>query len=112
MHCRLASHTFRQQLEEQQQALQFQHTNVRTPHWLGFFVQRPESHSQHHRRGQHRYNYADLPVFDIIFGTFRNPLHHYDVGFYPGSAYELPKMWLGRDISSPSAVKERALVLE
>lgn len=90
----------------------FQHTNVRTPHWLGFFVQRPESHSQHHRRGQHRYNYADLPVFDIIFGTFRNPLHHYDVGFYPGSAYELPKMWLGRDISSPSAVKERALVLE
>ena len=29
----------------------FQHTNIRTPQWLGYFVQRPESHSVHHGRG-------------------------------------------------------------
>ena len=51
----------------------FQHANVRTPRWLGYFVQRPESHSLHHERGVHRDNYSDLPVFDMLFGTFRNP---------------------------------------
>jgi sterol desaturase/sphingolipid hydroxylase (fatty acid hydroxylase superfamily) len=51
----------------------FQHTNVRTPQWLGYFVQRPESHSVHHGRGVHQYNHSDLPLFDILFGTFRNP---------------------------------------
>lgn len=87
----------------------FQHSNIRTPQWLGYLIQRPESHSQHHRRGEHRYNYADLPVFDLAFGTFRNPPRHHDVGFFPGSAYELPKMWLGRDMSSPRVLKERGL---
>ena len=51
----------------------FQHANVRTPRWLGYLVQRPESHTVHHARGIHRHNYADLPVFDLLFGTFRNP---------------------------------------
>ncbi len=51
----------------------FQHSNVRTPRWLGYIVQRPESHTVHHARGTHPYNYSDLPVFDLIFGTFRNP---------------------------------------
>ncbi len=47
--------------------------NIRTPQWLGYIVQRPESHSVHHGRGVHHYNYSDLPLFDILFGTFRNP---------------------------------------
>lgn len=51
----------------------FQHANVRTPHWLGWLVQRPESHAVHHARGVHAYNYADLPLWDIVFGTFRSP---------------------------------------
>jgi sterol desaturase/sphingolipid hydroxylase (fatty acid hydroxylase superfamily) len=51
----------------------FYHWNVRTPRWLGFLVQRPESHCVHHQRGQHAGNYADLPVWDMLFGTFRNP---------------------------------------
>ena len=51
----------------------FQHTNIRTPHWLGYLVQRPESHTIHHGRGLHKYNYSDLPVFDMLFGTFKNP---------------------------------------
>ncbi len=51
----------------------FQHWNVRTPQWLGYLIQRPESHCVHHRLGVHYYNYADLPLWDILFGTFRNP---------------------------------------
>ncbi|MCD6044397.1 MAG: Sterol desaturase, partial [Burkholderiales bacterium] len=42
----------------------FQHANIRTPHWLGYLIQRPESHGVHHGRGVHRYNYADLPLWD------------------------------------------------
>ncbi|WP_422011298.1 sterol desaturase family protein [Roseateles sp.] len=51
----------------------FQHWNIRTPRWLGYFIQRPESHCVHHRAGVHTYNFADLPLWDIVFGTFRNP---------------------------------------
>jgi hypothetical protein len=51
----------------------FEHANIRTPRWLGYLVQRPESHSIHHARGVHASNYADLPIYDILFGTFKNP---------------------------------------
>ena len=51
----------------------FYHWNVPTPYWIGFVVQRPESHCVHHQEGVHSYNYADLPLWDMLFGTFRNP---------------------------------------
>jgi sterol desaturase/sphingolipid hydroxylase (fatty acid hydroxylase superfamily) len=51
----------------------FQHVNIRTPRWLGFFVQRPESHCLHHEYEIHGRNYGDLPFWDILFGTFQNP---------------------------------------
>lgn len=50
-----------------------QHLNVRTPWALGVVFQRPEAHSLHHETGVHAYNYSDLPLWDILFGTFRNP---------------------------------------
>lgn len=53
----------------------FYHWNVRTPHGLGYVIQRPESHCVHHQEGLHSYNFADLPIWDIAFGTFRNPRH-------------------------------------
>jgi sterol desaturase/sphingolipid hydroxylase (fatty acid hydroxylase superfamily) len=49
------------------------HWNVRTPRWLGFVFQRPESHCVHHQLGRHSHNYSDLPVWDMLFGTFENP---------------------------------------
>lgn len=52
----------------------FYHWNVKTPYWLGFVFQRPESHCLHHEAGVHSFNYSDLPVWDMLFGTFRNPL--------------------------------------
>ena len=51
----------------------FYHWNVRTPYCLGYIVQRPESHCVHHERGVHNCNYADLPIWDILFRTFHNP---------------------------------------
>src|SRR4051812_28012146 len=51
----------------------FYHWNVRTPHWLGYWIQRPESHRVHHRRGHHTENYSDLPLWDFLFGTLDNP---------------------------------------
>jgi sterol desaturase/sphingolipid hydroxylase (fatty acid hydroxylase superfamily) len=51
----------------------FQHWNIRTPAWLGYLIQRPEAHCEHHRLGVHSYNYGDLPIWDLLFGTFRNP---------------------------------------
>lgn len=51
----------------------FYHWNVSTPYWLGFIFQRPESHCVHHQANIHHYNYSDLPLWDILFGTFKNP---------------------------------------
>jgi len=56
----------------------FQHFNVRTPRWLGWFIQRPEAHSLHHQRGVHAWNYSDLPLWDLLAGTFRNPADFID----------------------------------
>ena len=80
----------------------FQHANIRTPRWLGYLVQRPESHSHHHERGVHARNYSDLPVFDILFGTFHNPRGFaVENGFYPGASSRVPEMLLMRDVSCP-----------
>lgn len=51
----------------------FYHWNIRTPRWIGWIVQRPESHRVHHEYLHHRQNYADLPVWDFLFGTLKNP---------------------------------------
>jgi sterol desaturase/sphingolipid hydroxylase (fatty acid hydroxylase superfamily) len=78
----------------------FQHTNIRTPQWLGYIVQRPESHSVHHGRGVHQYNYSDLPLFDILFGTFRNSKEFVsEAGFYDGASAKVPQILLFKDIA-------------
>jgi sterol desaturase/sphingolipid hydroxylase (fatty acid hydroxylase superfamily) len=78
----------------------FQHLNVRTPRWLGVFIQRPESHGRHHQRLVHARNYGDLPLWDILFGTFSNPAHfEAEVGFAPGSHRRFGAMLFGRDVS-------------
>lgn len=78
----------------------FQHVNVKTPHWLGYIVQRPEAHLIHHQRGVHAYNYGDIPLPDMIFGTFRNP-REWDGqnGFHEGSTRQIPEMLAFRKIS-------------
>ena len=51
----------------------FYHANIRTPAWVGWFVQRPEMHRLHHEQGRHEGNYGDLPLWDALFGTLRLP---------------------------------------
>lgn len=78
----------------------FQHANIRTPQWLGYLFQRPESHSVHHARGIHQYNYSDLPLFDILFGTFRNPKNFApESGFYDGASAKVSQILAFRDIA-------------
>ena len=80
----------------------FQHANIRTPRWLGYLIQRPESHGVHHGRGVHRYNYADLPLWDIVFGTFRNPGRMeipVAAGFYRGASAQLGAMLAWRAVT-------------
>jgi sterol desaturase/sphingolipid hydroxylase (fatty acid hydroxylase superfamily) len=80
----------------------FQHANIRTPQWLGYIIQRPESHSWHHARGRHRDNYADVPIFDIVFGTFDNPREFApENGFYDGASLRLRDMLMFRDVAEP-----------
>jgi len=81
-----------------------QHTNVRTPVWLGYLMQRPEGHSLHHMRGVHGDNYGNLGLWDLVFGTFRNPAEFAaEAGFYDGASARMRDLLLGRDISSSTA---------
>lgn len=63
-------------------------------------MQRPESHSRHHARGVHTGNFADLPVFDLLFGTFDNPRDFAPhTGFWHGASARVIDMLRFRDIS-------------
>lgn len=83
----------------------FQHSNIRTPRWLGYVVQRPESHSRHHQRGVHAGNYSDLPLYDMLFGTFHNPRDFAPAtGFHDGASARVADMLRFRDVSSPQVL--------
>ncbi len=78
----------------------FQHSNINTPHRIGYLIQRPESHEIHHAKGIHAYNYAGIALFDILFGTFKNPKHYkHETGFYQGASARVKDMLLFRDVS-------------
>jgi len=78
-----------------------QHANIKTPQWMGYIFQRPESHSVHHEKGIHAYNYSDLPIFDIIFGTFNNPKEFAkETGFFNGASSKIGDMLLFKDINA------------
>jgi sterol desaturase/sphingolipid hydroxylase (fatty acid hydroxylase superfamily) len=81
----------------------FYHWNIKTPYWLGFIFQRPESHCVHHQRGSHTHNFSDLPLWDMLFGTFHNP-RGFDAqcGFDQDAEQHLDKMMRGIDISTQS----------
>lgn len=81
----------------------FQHWNVRTPRWLGLFIPRPEMHGLHHEYGVHARNYADLPLWDMLFGTYVNP-SSFDgrVGFEPQASARIGAMLLMRDVNNPA----------
>ncbi|MEK6152448.1 sterol desaturase family protein [Flavobacteriaceae bacterium 3-367] len=80
----------------------FQHANINTPRWLGYIIQRPESHTIHHAKGIHAYNYSDLPLIDIVFGTFKNPkTYEHETGYYLGASSRILEMLRFKDVSKP-----------
>lgn len=77
----------------------FYHTNLKTPHWFGYFIQRPEHHSIHHQLDVHDFNYGDITWWDRIFGTFKDTREFTDrCGFKEGREQKLGDMLAFRDV--------------
>lgn len=86
----------------------FQHANIKTPRWLGYIIQRPESHTIHHAKGIHRYNYTDLPIIDIMFGTFKNPKgYQHETGFYHGASNRILEMLSFKDVTTKKSNEKK-----
>ncbi|MEX1167557.1 MAG: sterol desaturase family protein [Hydrogenophaga sp.] len=82
----------------------WQHWNIHTPHWIGYIIPRPESHVLHHARNNQARNFGDLPLWDIVFGTFNNPLAPWSgqVGFDTPRNTRVKDMLLMRDVHNGS----------
>ena len=77
----------------------FYHANLRTPKWLRYFIQTPELHSIHHQYDVHKYNFADLPLWDRLFGTYKDTTEFYDrCGFPKGAEEKLGDMLVFKDV--------------
>jgi len=76
----------------------FYHSNLKTPHWVGYFLQRPEHHSIHHQLDLHGFNYGDITWWDRLFGTFREADEFAaQCGFPNGHEKHLDRMLLFKD---------------
>lgn len=86
----------------------FYHWNIRTPHWLGYLVQRPESHRVHHQYRHHTNNFADLPIWDLLFRTFKNPIGHVSrCGFDDWRENRFEDMLAFRDVHAQGSETDR-----
>lgn len=79
----------------------YQHWNIATPRWTNWFFQRPEAHMLHHEFDVHARNFGDMPVWDMLFGTYANPPHADDVriGFTPEAMRRWPAMLMMVDVN-------------
>lgn len=81
----------------------FLHADMRTPRWLGWFIQRPEMHRVHHAYGHHAQNYG-LPIWDALFGTLNNPQGWPEsCGFDEDKSAQIHAMLTGRDVHRHAA---------
>jgi sterol desaturase/sphingolipid hydroxylase (fatty acid hydroxylase superfamily) len=80
----------------------FYHMNIKTPRWVGYIIQRPEMHRIHHKRGFHYNNFADLPIWDMLFGTFENPADVSSAcGFKPEREVRFRDILLFKNVNNP-----------
>jgi sterol desaturase/sphingolipid hydroxylase (fatty acid hydroxylase superfamily) len=85
-----------------------QHANIKTPHWLGYLINRPEQHALHHERGVHAYNYADFVFIDLLFGTHQNPrTWDAQAGLYDGASQRVFDMLIGRDLLAAQQTQQQ-----
>ena len=77
----------------------FYHSNIRSPKWMKYFIQTPELHSIHHQLDVHKYNYSDLPLWDKMFGTYKDT-HEFaeHCGFPRNNERKLWKMMIFKDV--------------
>lgn len=76
------------------------HTDMKTPWWLGFIIQRPEMRRLHHEFDSHSGNYG-LPIYDLMFGTWKNPRPNAPLapcGFREENQYRVKEMLLMKDV--------------
>ena len=86
----------------------YQHWNVRTPAWTGWFIQRPEAHMLHHERDVHARNFGDMPLWDRLFGTYGEPADRtVELGFAPGRASRWLAMLAMIDVNKVDKVDGR-----
>lgn len=77
----------------------FIHANIRVPRAVGYVFQTPEMHRLHHKRGHHAHNYSDIVWWDMIFGTYLNPVTDIDdCGFDDTTEKKVVPLLLGREI--------------
>ena len=77
----------------------FYHANVKTPRWLRFLMQTPELHSAHHELDVHTYNFGDIPLWDRMFGTYRDMTDFAThCGFPKGAEGKLASMLAFREV--------------
>jgi sterol desaturase/sphingolipid hydroxylase (fatty acid hydroxylase superfamily) len=82
----------------------FYHTNVKTPHWVGYVFQRPEMHRIHHQYGRHKNNYGDITWWDMLFGTYENPKEwNGHCGYDDAREQQLAAMLMYRDVHKNAA---------
>src|SRR4051812_20159731 len=88
----------------------FYHWNIKTPRWVGYLFQRPESHRVHHQFRHHTNNFSDLPIWDMLFRTFRNPAKFRGrCGYEDWREDRFDDMLAFRDVHSPQVVKSLPL---
>ena len=77
----------------------FYHANLKSPKWLRFFIQTPELHSIHHQLDVHNYNFGDIPLWDRLFGTYKDTTEFVEkCGFPKDKENKLWKMLTFKDI--------------
>lgn len=77
----------------------FYHSNLRTPRWVGYFLQRPEYHAVHHQLDIHKFNYGDITWWDRLFGTFKEAETFIpDCGFPRENERHLSQMMRFKDV--------------
>jgi len=82
----------------------FYHANVKTPSWLRYLIQTPELHSIHHQLDVHKFNYSDLPIWDRLFGTYKDATAFVDrCGFPQGAETRLVDMLAFKDVYAGNA---------
>lgn len=77
----------------------FYHSNFKSPRCIKYFIQTPDLHSIHHQLDVHRFNFSDIPIWDRLFGTYRDAdTFAPQCGFPRNNERKLGAMLMFRDV--------------